>query len=100
MHNYEDMPTSSQTYKTDDPDWGLKAIREQLNWAMGLPSDPDFHKVCDFVEDTQSIEGIINQIRNGFKNPDDLAKLETAIEVMREELVEESACRFEKRTHA
>lgn len=31
---------------------------------------------------------------------DDLAKIEAAIEVMREELIEESACRFERATHA
>jgi hypothetical protein len=95
------MPTTSrETYKIDDPDWGLKAMRDQMNWALALPADPDFGKLCSFVEDTQSSEGIINQIRKGFKNADDLAKIAMAIEAMREELIEESACRFERATHA
>lgn len=98
---YQDLPTTSrETYNIDDPDWGLKAIRDQMNWAMGLPADPDFHKACSFIEDTQSSEGIINQIRQGFKNADDLAKIATAIESMREELIEESAARFEQTTHS
>ena len=98
---YEDLPaTSRETYKIDDPDWGLKAMRDQMNWALGLPSDPDFGKLCSFVEDTQSSEGIISQIRRGFKNADDLAKIVSAIEVMREELIEESSAKFERATHA
>ena len=85
MYDYETLPSSTETYKTDDPDWGLKAVREQLKWALGLPSDPDFGKLCSFVEDTQSSEGIINQIRNNFNNPDDLNKIKAAIEAMLEE---------------
>jgi hypothetical protein len=100
MYDYEDMPASTKTYTTDDPDWGIKAARDQLNWALSLPSDPEFKKLCTFVENTQSSEGIINQIRKGFKNADDLAKIAMAIEAMREELIEESACRFERATHA
>lgn len=83
---YEDTSvTSTSRYKIDDPDWGLKAIRDQMNWALTLPADPDFGKLCSFVEDTQSCEGIISQIRRGFKNADDLAKIKAAIEAMQEE---------------
>lgn len=95
---YEDTPvTSTSRYKIDDPDWGLKAIRDQMNWALGLPSDPDFGKLCSMLD---GAEGIIKQIRNKCKNADDLAKIAMAIEVMREELIEESASRFERATHA
>ena len=99
MYDYETLPSSNQTYTTDDPDWGLKAIREQLNWALNLPSDPDFAKLCTFVENTQSADGVIRQIREKFMNADDLAKIVDAIESMREELIEESAARYERHTH-
>ena len=94
---YEHLPTSSETYKIDDPDWGLKAIRDQMNWALGLPADPDFGKLCSMFD---GAEGIISQIRSKCKNADDLAKIAMAIEAMREELIEESASRFERATHA
>ena len=45
-------------------------------------------------------EKLIAEIWAKCKNPDDLAKITSAIEVMREELIEESAARFERRTHA
>jgi len=45
-------------------------------------------------------EKLIKEIRAKCKNPDDLAKITFAIEVMREELIEESAARFERHTHA
>jgi hypothetical protein len=98
MYDYEDMPaTSRETYSIDDPNWGLKKIQDQLNWALGLPADPGFNKLCSLFD---GAEGIIKQIREKCKNADDLAKITMAIEAMREELIEESACRFERATHA
>ena len=95
---YEDLPaTSTPHYKIDDPDWGLKAMRDQMNWALGLPADPEFNKLCSLFD---GAEGIIKQIRDKCKNADDLAKIAMAIEAMREELIEESAARFERATHA
>ena len=97
MYDYEDMPASTETYTIDDPNWGLKKIQDQLNWALGLPADPEFNKLCSLFD---GAEGIIKQIREKCKNADDLAKIAMAIEAMREELIEESACRFERATHA
>jgi hypothetical protein len=59
----------------------------------------DIMKLPTYVEPNPS-ERIIASIRAKCLNADDLAKIEAAIEAMREELVEISACRFEKRTHA
>ena len=94
---YEDLPASSETYKIDDPNWGLKKIQDQLNWALGLPADPEFNKLCSMFD---GAEGIIKQIRDKCKNADDLAKIAMAIEAMREELIEESSAKFERATHA
>jgi len=54
----------------------------------------------DLAEETAASESIIDQIRANCNNPDDLAKIAMAIEAMHEELIEESACRFERATHA
>ena len=54
----------------------------------------------DMAEEMAASESVIDQIRANCKNPDDLAKIAMAIEAMREELIEESASRFEKLTHA
>ena len=59
----------------------------------------DIMKLPAYVEPNPS-ERIIASIRAKCLNADDLAKISMAIEAMREELVEISACRFEKRTHA
>jgi hypothetical protein len=77
----------------------LRAIQESLVSALNLPADPEFRESCKSIENMHSAEGIINQIRDKYKNADDLAKIASAIEVMREELIEESAARFERLTH-
>ena len=63
----------------------IRAIQQSLNWALSLPSDKDFKELCNIVENTQSCEGIIQQIRQGYNNPDSLAKIKSAIESMMEE---------------
>jgi len=95
---YDYPHTNSDNYDDRQDGLGaLSAIQETLNWALNLPADPEFKKLCDLFE---GAEGIIKQIRQKCKNPDDLAKIVSAIEVMREELIEESAARFERYTHA
>jgi len=59
----------------------------------------DIMKLPTYVEPNPS-ENIIASIRAKCLNADDLAKISMAIEAMHEELIEISACRFEKRTHA
>jgi hypothetical protein len=81
-------------------EYALRKVVDSLNFALSLPSDPQFKKACRTIENLHSSDGIINQIRERYKNADDLAKIVAAIEVMREELIEESAARFERRTHA
>lgn len=79
MRNHD---TYEPEYNIDDPNWGLQAIRDQMNWALNLPTDPSFNKLCSMFDGTQ---GIISQIREKFNNPDDLAKIKAAIEAMQEE---------------
>jgi hypothetical protein len=59
----------------------------------------DIMKLPAYVEPNSS-ERIIASIRAKCLNADDLSKIEAAIEAMREELIEISASRFEKHTHA
>ena len=80
---YEYLETTD-TYEDRDLN-ALRAIQQSLNWALSLPSDPDFKELCTFVENTQSCEGIIQQIRQGYNDPDSLAKIKAAIECMMEE---------------
>ena len=96
---YDYPHTSSDNYddRQDDSLGALRAIQESLNWALELPADPEFNKLCSLFD---GAEGIITQIRDKCKNADDLAKIAMAIEAMREELIEESASRFERATHA
>lgn len=61
---------------------GLRAIQQSLSYALSLPVDPDFKELCTFVKNTQSCEGIIEQIRQGYNDPDSLLKIKTAIECM------------------
>ena len=76
-------------YDINDPNWGLKAINDQINWALNLPKDPEFNELTTHIEtvrDAETSQGIINLIRARFFNPDDLAKIAMAVEAMREEL--------------
>jgi len=66
----------------------LTAIQESLTFALNLPNDPEFQKACRTIENMHSAEGIVNQIRDKYKNIDDLAKIASAIKAMREELLE------------
>ena len=79
-----DYPETTDTYEDRDLN-ALRAIQQSLNWALSLPSDPGFKELCTFVENTQSCEGIIQQIRQGYNDPDSLAKIKAAIECMMEE---------------
>ena len=92
---YDYPPTDN--YEDRQDDGALRAIQQTLNWALELPADPEFNKLCSMFD---GAEGIIKQIRDKCKNADDLAKIAMAIEAMREELIEESASRFERATHA
>jgi hypothetical protein len=78
----------------------LALCAKMLNWPMQIATSPEFNQLAEKIENTHSIHGIIKEIRAKYKNADDLAMLETAIEAMREELIEESAARFERATHA
>jgi len=92
----------SNNYDYDDYDDGFhafRAIQSSLKEALELPADPAFKELCAVVEDLHSCQGIINQIRKGFNNADDLLKIQQAIDEMREELIEVSAAEFERRTH-
>jgi hypothetical protein len=64
---------------------GLAAIQKNLTWALSLPGDPDFKELCTFVKNTQSCEGIIEQIRKSYNDPDSLAKIKSAVECMLKE---------------
>ena len=59
----------------------------------------DVMKLPKYKELSHS-ERIIEDIYSNCLNADDLAKIESAIESMRETLIEISAARFERRTHA
>jgi hypothetical protein len=96
---YDYPHTSNDNYDDRQDDGGLgalRAIQQTLTWALELPADPEFKEFCDLFE---GAEGIIKQIRQKCKNADDLAKIVSAIEVMREELIEESSAKFERLTH-
>ena len=94
---YDYPPTDSYEDRQDDGLGALRAIQQTLNWALELPADPEFNKLCSMFD---GAEGIIKQIRDKCKNADDLAKIAMAIEAMREELIEESSAKFERATHA
>jgi hypothetical protein len=79
-----DYPETTDTYEEIGNN-ALRAIHESLNWALSLPSDPEFNELCTFVKNTKSCEGIIQQIRQGYSDPDSLAKIKAAIECMMEE---------------
>jgi hypothetical protein len=97
--NYENDSFEKSQNAMDFNGRALRAIQESLTFALNLPSDPEFQKACRTIENMHSAEGIVNQIRDKYKNADDLAKIASAIEAMREELIEESAARFERHTH-
>jgi hypothetical protein len=94
---YDYPPTDNYEDRQDDGLGALRAIQKSLTWALELPADPSFNKLCSLFD---GAEGIIGQIRQKCKNADDLAKIVAAIEVMREELIEESSAKFERATHA
>ena len=96
MYDYPHTNSDNYDDRQDDGLGALRAIQESLNWALNLPADPEFNKLCSLFD---GAEGIIAQIRQKCKNPDDLAKIVNAIEVMREELIEESSAKFERLTH-
>jgi len=98
--DYENDSFKKSQNTMDFNERALRAIQESLTFALNLPSDPEFQKACRTIENMHSAEGIVNQIRDKYKNADDLAKITSAIEVMREELIEESAARFERHAHA
>jgi hypothetical protein len=81
MHDYLEI----SNYEDREEFCGLAAIQQNLNWALSLPGDEDFKELCTFVKNTQSCEGIIEQIRKGYKDPDSLAKIKSAIECMMKE---------------
>jgi hypothetical protein len=78
---------------------GLISELHDLMQVQAILRAFDAMKLPAYVEANAS-ERIIASIRAKCLNADDLAKIEAAIEVMREELIEESACRFERATHA
>jgi hypothetical protein len=78
MYDYPEI----SNYEDREEFCGLAAIQQNLNWALSLPGDPDFKELCTFVKNTQSCEGIIQQIRQGYNDPDSLAKIKAAIECM------------------
>lgn len=92
-----DYPPTDDYEDRQDGLGALRSIQKTLNWALELPTSSEFKELCGLFE---GAEGIIKQIRQKCKNPDDLAKIASAIEIMREELVEESSARFERLTHA
>jgi hypothetical protein len=79
-----DYPETTKNYE-DREFCALTAIHQTLTWALELPNDPDFGKLCRTVENLHSAQGIINQIREKYNNPDDLATIKAAIEAMQEE---------------
>ena len=93
---YDYPPTDNYEDRQDNGLGALRAIQESLTWALNLPADPEFNKLCSLFD---GAEGIITQIRDKCKNADDLAKIAMAIEAMREELIEESSAKFERLTH-
>ena len=96
MYDYPHTNNDNYDDRQDDGFGALRAIQGSLNWALNLPADPEFTELCSLFD---GAEGIIKQIRSKCKNPDDLAKIVSAIEVMREELIEESSAKFERATH-
>ena len=96
MYDYPHTNNDNYDDRQDDGLGALRAIQQSLTWALELPNDPEFKELCSHLD---GAEGIIKQIRSKCKNPDDLAKIVSAIEVMREELVEESSAKFERLTH-
>jgi hypothetical protein len=71
----------TDTYEDRDIN-AIRTIQQSLSYALSLPVDPAFKELCTFVKNTQSCEGIIEQIRQGYNDPDSLLKIKTAIECM------------------
>ncbi len=83
----------------------LSDYERTLQEADGLMQVECFLEAHDIMKlpkckELSHSERIIEDIYSNCLNADDLAKIESAIESMREMLIEISAARFERRTHA
>jgi hypothetical protein len=98
---YSPAPALNWTIRIFPLDDHKKTLRT-LSGQMQVACFIEAHEVMKFSKrkPTNHSDNIIREIRDNCLNADDLAKISIAIEAMREELIEESAARFERATHA
>ena len=85
-------------FALDDEEKTLRKLSGQMQVACFIEA----HEVMKFPKrkQTNHSDNIIREIHAKCLNADDLAKISMAVEAMYEELVEQSAARFERATHA
>ncbi len=74
-------------------------LEEQVDNVMQVQIWIAAWEVMNRAPYVEPAEKLIAEIRAKYMNADDLLKIESAIEVMREELIEESSAKFERLTH-
>jgi hypothetical protein len=86
---YHEYPSSTYEIASEYNGRALKAIQDSLTFALNLPFDPEFQEACKNIEnmratakDMESVQGLVNQIREKFNSLEDLTVIKAAIDCM------------------